>query len=349
VKPRSPTLNQAIDAFFEYKDIRLAPTSIKAYEHDFHAIGALLGDADVMTVDQIDGQRLRRAFSAYKKHGRNGKERSDATVERAYSTWRAFFDFLVLDGYIEGSIKGSPMAAVLRPKIIKRPPKPLDNWEEMVPSLLKQLAAGCRKGRNPWPELDVAVFATLLATGLRASEFLSLNVGSFEGQRGAQLVRVVGKGSKRRTVPTEEELDDVLGAYMSTRREHYPLWKPKPKDPLFIRIDPKPTGKTGGQRMTTDHLAYLIKTGLKSAGFEDRRHPGTMAHALRHTYATSLAAAGVRVDVLRDLLGHSSVETTQGYIQVLARDQREGAAKNPFYVAMRKELTEETDDNPGIA
>ena len=60
-----------------------------------------------------------------------------------------------------------------------------------------------------------------------------------------------------------------------------------------------------------------------------------MIHAFRHTYGSVMAASGIRVESLRKLMGHDSISTTQGYIDTLARDERESAAKNTVYAALK--------------
>lgn len=344
---QSPTVAEAIDLFFHYRGTqKLAKNTVKAYHQDFAGIlealdeiGEVNGDVEELTVDKLTGQLLRNAFSAFAEGGKKPEGRSKATIERAHSSWRSFFDFLVIDGYVAGS----PMALVLRPHVPERQPMPLRDWDDpsMITDMLRKLRAGCRRNRTPWPELDVAVFATLLATGTRQEEFLSLNIGSFEGLYGEQVVRVLGKGDKWRSIPVESSLDDLLAPYLESRRARYPLWEPKPKDPLWVGIEREPKGKEGGLRMTHNQLYYLVSTGLRDSGNSNRRMPGTMAHAFRHTYGTTLASANVPINSIKNLMGHASINTSQGYIQSLARDEREGASKNPVYGAIGAVLQED--------
>lgn len=320
---------EARDAFFDWlKPAKRSPNTLKAYRCDLDMISALLGSNKPLQVADLTRDRMRRAFGIY------AETRSGSTISRVQGTWSKFFDFLVADGILEGN----PMAAVPRPKRDRRQPKPLAGWDEDLDyKLLRALKDGCRKGRHPWPELDVAVVAMLFATGVRAAELLSLNIGSVEGRPPKQVVRVrSGKGKRDRAIAIGPELDEILGNYLESRRERYPIWKPKGTDPLFVANRPAKEGRSGGARLTYGQLQHLLETGLESAGFGNRRQPGTLAHAFRHTFGTVLAANGARVTVIRELMGHESLNTTQGYIDSVGRDQRDDAALNTVYAALAK-------------
>lgn len=330
--------SEARDAFFDW----LAPAkrsrnTLDAYRSDLDTVADIIagkGDPDRIEVAELTRDLMRRAFGAY------AAPRAKATITRCHGTWRQFFDFLVAEGHLEGN----PMAAVTRPKREHRQPKPLQGWDEGLDhKLLLALKDGCRKGRHPWPELDVAIVGTLFATGLRAGELLALNVSSVEGRPPDQVVRVRGgKGKKDRAIAVSEELDFVLGIYLESRRERYSTWKPKGSDPLFVAAKPGEP-KTGGGRMTYGQLSYLLDSALTSAGFGDRRAEGTLAHAFRHTFGTVLASEGARILDIRDLMGHSTLTTTQGYIDSVGREQRDAAARNTVYSALGKIYADDED------
>jgi integrase/recombinase XerD len=247
-----------------------------------------------------------------------------------HSTWRQFFDFLVSDGLVDGS----PMAAINRPKSDERKPKPLEGWDEdTVGRLLKSVMNGERGGRFPWPELDLALVSMLLATGVRRSELLAMNVNALEGTPGQQVIRVIGKGAKPRTIPVEAEIDMILGRYLESRKARFVGWRPRSTDPLFV--SPRPVAaneqRKGGERLSEMQLHYILDQSLIAAGMGNRRQKGAMAHAFRHTYGTTLAADGAPVAAIRKLMGHSSINTSQGYIDSLAREERDVAARNRVY------------------
>jgi integrase/recombinase XerD len=324
------SLDQAVDSFFAWLSPRkLSAASTRAYKQDIVVISRCIAHAATkqtqqLTLTDLSKANMRSAFGEF------AEEHSKASILRAHSTWRQFFDFLVADGIVDGS----PMAAINRPKGDERSPKPLDGWDEdTVHRLLTSLANGERKGRYIWPELDLAVVTMLLATGVRASELLAMNVGSVEGRPGEQVIRVVGKGAKPRTIPVEAEIDTILGRYLEARKARFPGWKPKDKDPLFVSAKAVPGTElhNGGNRLTDRQLHYMLEQCLAAAGLSNRRHVGAMAHAFRHTYGTTLAADGAPVAAIRKLMGHSSINTSQGYIDSLAREERQVAARNRVY------------------
>ena len=88
--------------------------------------------------------------------------------------------------------------------------------------------------------------------------------------------------------------------------------------------------------MNASQLHYAFEQMLATAGLSNKRMEGAMAHAFRHTYGTTLAADGAPVSAIRKLMGHSSINTSQGYIDSLAREEREVAAKNRVYDVLDK-------------
>jgi integrase len=87
--------------------------------------------------------------------------------------------------------------------------------------LLATAAQRDRRGRNPWPERDLALVGTFCVTGIREGEAVALTMGSLEGTPGARRLQVVGKGGKTRAIPVEGGLEEVLEAYLATRRAHF--------------------------------------------------------------------------------------------------------------------------------
>jgi|GEM_PF-4133420 len=356
------TFDEAVDRFVEDLTIRkVSPRTVTAYRTDLRVIGALLGPHDgPWTVSELSGKVLHKAFAIH------AATHAPASVSRARSTWSALFDLLVRDG----TLAGSPIAAVPMPRLRAREPKPLAGWDtDTVVELITFVLTDCRPGRAVWPELDRVVVCLLLGTGLRASELLGLNLGSRETAQGDASVRVLGKGGKPRTVPTPPPLPELMADYEASRAIRFPGWKPALSHPLLVGPPPRSGGRSGqaprsggrsgqaprsggrsgqgtqasdrtstragGRRLTTGQLDYLLRQVLAAAGLASRRPAGANAHAFRHTYGTLLAAEGTPVADLRGLMGHASLATTQGYIDSVARDRQAAAASNPALRHMR--------------
>jgi integrase/recombinase XerD len=204
----------------------------------------------------------------------------------------------------------------------RRTPKPLQG-EDAPGQLLSTTAAGTRRARYPWPERDLAFLATALLAGLRLSELLSLSLGSIDGRPGERRINVMGKGRKERTVPIEEPLQELIDTYMATRRERFPGVKLTPKSPLFV--------DRRGDRLKRGGAYYLVERSYQAAGLTNRVPAGAMVHALRHTYATRLAEDGASATEIQALLGHESLNTSQGYIDATANATRQAARANRTY------------------
>jgi integrase/recombinase XerD len=211
---------------------------------------------------------LRRAFAGF------SEGYAAASIARAWTAWDQFFGFLLA----EDVVVENPMAAVAKPKVPRRQPKALQG-EGTPEQLLRSLAAGKRQDPGAWPERDLAFVATALLTGLRLSELLSLDMGSFDEREGERRLQVTGKGSKVRFVPVEAPLEAVISNYLVTRQARFPTDKLGPSFPLFVdrhgeRLQPSsgprrgPTGLTrcSGRSRRRAEAAPVASPGAASVG-----------------------------------------------------------------------------------
>lgn len=315
------SLNQLFEEFrVARRSAKPSPHSERAARSDFAAIHGRLQEnlgTDDPVLDEVTAKALRLAFAGF------AVDHSAASIARAWSTWNQFFAFLVA----EELVPGNPMGAVARPKTPRRTPKPLQG-DDAPEVLLQTTAAGTRAARFPWPERDLAFLATSLLTGLRLSELLALNLGSIDGRAGERRIKVMGKGRRERTVPFEEPLYAILGRYLATRNERFPGVKLGPKAPLFV--------DRRGSRMREGAARYLVQTSLSHAGLGARVPRGASVHALRHTFATRLAEDGASATEIQALLGHESLNTSQGYIDATANATRQAARSNRTYQALHR-------------
>ena len=217
------------------------------------------------------------------------------------------------------------MAAVDKPRVPKSRPKAIVG-DDSVDRLIRAASQGRQGARDPWPERDFAVVVTLLTCGLRLSELLDLTITSLDGPAGDRVIGVRGKGNKERTVPLEPEVEEILVAYIESRLRRFP-GRIHSDDALFVGNDGKPM-KRGG-------LQYLIDQLYREAGIRTKVPAGALVHALRHTFATSLARNGASGTELQRLLGHESLATTQRYVDATAREVRAAARSNDAYRSLR--------------
>lgn len=297
-----------------------SPHTVAAYRRDLVGVAGCAArvsgvDPGGLVLSDLTSRVLREAFADF------GEERAASSVVRAWSTWNGFFGFWVA----EQVVAGNPMSAVPRPRVRPSTPKPLMG-EDTPERLLEALARGARRARDPWPERDLAVLALALLTGMRSAEMLSLRVDSLGGRSGERRIRVVGKGGGERVLPIEVPLEVLLEGYLESRRVRFGVVQGG--DPLLV--------DNRGEGLRRGGLQYLVKQCYRHAGVHDRVARGTLVHALRHTFATRLAEDGASVTEIMHLLGHASVTSSQAYIEVTARAQREAAGSNRTYGVLRR-------------
>ncbi len=329
--PATGELAVAIDEFFLARAPRKhSPNTLAAYRRDLDAIVGELAiatgrPAGELAIDDLGIPNLRRAFAAI-------AHQSAATIARTWSTWNQLFTFLVA----EGTVAGNPMAAVDKPRVPKSRPKAITG-DDSVQRLLRVAARGRSGARDPWPERDFAVITTLLTCGLRLSELLDLTVRSIDGPSGERVIGVRGKGNKERTVPLEPEVEAVIERYLGSRARRFPGRLPADA-PLFVAND--------GEGMRRGALHYLVEQLYREAGIRTRVPAGALVHALRHTFATSLARNGASGTELQMLLGHESLATTQRYVDATARETRAAARSNDAYRALATIRVDEPGGEP---
>jgi site-specific recombinase XerD len=247
------------------------------------------------------------------------------SVRRLLSTWRGFGRHLVASGYLAAN----PLDGIEGPKRPEWLPKALEFAE------LERIAASAgsadRRARDPWPERDSALFAVFAGAGVRIAEAISMTVGSVEAAERSPRLRVLGKGNKPRVVPVGPEVVETIGAYLATRTDR--VGRHSPTDPLFLR-------KVRGEHVPFNRQAMdaLVAGWYRRAGVTPP--PGSLAHALRHTYATMLVDAGASLPEVQRLLGHVDLSTTQVYLKVAGRGLEEAALSNPARALIRRQPRE---------
>ena len=312
---REPVVDLIEEFFLARRPKKHSEHTLAAYRRDLSSV--LAQAADVLGVDpadvkigDLDVRTLRRAFARI-------SHQSAATISRTWSTWNQLFTFLVADGILAGN----PMAAVEKPRVPKSRPKSITG-DDSVERLLHVAAAGRKNARNPWPERDLAVIVTLVTCGLRLSELLDLTMRSIDGPEDERVLAVRGKGNKERTVPLEPEVETIITSYTLSRLRRFP-GRIAADAPLFV--------DNRGEAMKRGALQYMVEQLYREAGIRSRVPSGALVHALRHTFATSLARNGASGTELQRLLGHESLATTQRYVDATAREVRQAARSNDAY------------------
>jgi integrase/recombinase XerC/integrase/recombinase XerD len=202
---------------------------------------------------------------------------------------RAFFRTLVE----HGELRANPADLLAAPKLPQRLPRTLKAAD--VAALLERIPA-----TTPLELRDRALFELAYSCGLRAEELVNLDVGSVEPD--SEQVRVEGKGAKTRFVPIGEPALRAVGRYLERGRPALAGVTGEPA--LFL--------SKSGRRLSTSDVRRRLRVWARHASTQGAVHP----HALRHSFATHLLEGGADLRAIQELLGHSSISTTQVYTRV---------------------------------
>jgi len=214
---------------------------------------------------------------------------SSATVGRKLAAIGAFYDALLRAGEVEAN----PAELVASPKRGSKLPRVLDG--DQVASLLDRIPA-----RTPLEIRDRAMFELAYSCGLRAEELVNLDLGSLDFE--SEQLRVEGKGSKTRLVPVGEPAQEALRRYLDGGR---PALRARDEEPALLL-------SKSGRRLHTSDVRRRLQLWVRQAAIAG----GVTPHSLRHSFATHLLQGGADLRSIQELLGHSSVSTTQVYTTV---------------------------------
>lgn len=269
-----------------------SPLTVDAYARDLEFFASFLAgepvlDAEgnrkawpqLLTATQSDIRRFIQELIGRRKY-------EVVAVRRKLSALRSFYKYLKY----EGMRPDNPAADIPAPKAPKTIPKVLPQ-----PEVSKLLAAE-RADWTPFQRLRAnAIMELLYGSGIRRAEVARIDVHDVNLRD--RTINIMGKGSKERIVIINKTTVDAIQRYLGVR--------PRTDEPaLFVGVS--------GKRLTPRHVWYIFKQIHKISGLEMKATP----HTLRHSFATHLLQNGVDLIVIKELLGHESVATTQIYTNV---------------------------------
>jgi integrase/recombinase XerC len=218
--------------------------------------------------------------------GLKDKELSAKSINRKISSLKSFFKYHLKIGNIDVT----PMAKVISPKIPSR--LPVFIKEEDTIKLINAL----EQSTEDWKSLNARILISIFyATGMRLSELINLREKQVDFSNSQ--IKVLGKGNKERIIPVSKEIVQMIKDYQQLKKKEFE----HTEDTLLV------TEK--GKKIYPKYAYLLVNKLLGQASTLDKKSP----HVLRHTFATHLMNNGADLNAVKELLGHSSLASTQVY------------------------------------
>ena len=286
------SLQEKIVSYLEYCQYRknLDQKTLKAYKIDLHQY------YEFICCDEPTKDKLQKYVTELHKKFK------EKTIKRKIASIKAFYNYLEEEDLISVNpfrlLKVKFKEHVILPRIIPREEiEKLLNFMYSYLNVNDSLCHTCLR--------DIAVVEMFFATGARVYEISNLRSDSINLNSG--LIRIMGKGGKERYV----QIGNIT--VLNMLRKYYEVYKEKIKKSGYFFVTSRDT------RYTEQSMRLMLKKYTKLAGIDRHITP----HMFRHSFATFLIEEGVDVSCVQQILGHSSIKTTQIYIHVAARKQAE--------------------------
>lgn len=263
--------------------------TLEAYERDIDDFIAFLNEEGITSFEHTDRIVVMNYIASLRQRNGVSGAMKNTSIARKLSSLRSFYRYL--NEFI--GIQENPFLYVKGPKISRRIPEFLfyDEMELFLSSFDLQKDVDLR---------NRALFEMMYACGLRVSEIVTLRLEDIDFID--QVVHITGKGDKQRIVPFYDMAKEILLHYIEEVREK---WIQKEKHSIVF-INQR------GKGLTTRGVQYLMQKQADALNMSIHIHP----HMFRHSFATHLLDNGADLRLVQELLGHSSLSTTQIYVHV---------------------------------
>ena len=263
----------------------LAANSVLAYENDVKKLEDFARARNLET-ETITYTHLKEFVKELYDLGLSARSQA-----RIISGVKQFFQYLLMDQEIDKD----PSNLLEMPKIGRMLPEVLSIQE--IDLLIDTIDLSSKEGHR-----NKAILETLYSCGLRVSELVHLKFEDIFFNEG--FIRVIGKGNKQRLVPVSASVEKEIGIYSENIRNHQEI---KPGNESYVFLNRR------GAKLTRVMIFTIIKNLAAKAGIEKNISP----HTFRHSFATELLRQGTDIRAIQELLGHTSIETTQIYTHVV--------------------------------
>jgi integrase/recombinase XerC len=311
-------MKAAVPKFLLYlRSVRNAsPNTLRSYEIDLRQFQSYISPPDTppISLKDIDHRLIREYLGHLHDH-----ELQKSSMARKLAALRSFLKFCAR----EGLVRENAARLVATPKLPKRIPSILsaEEMNDFLDRLATVETARPKRRGSRGPEAaqessklllqrDRAILELLYASGLRVSELTGLNVDDIN--RKELMLRVIGKGNKERIIPYGSKAEESLQRYWPIRAKllaHFGSGA----DARAVFLNHL------GHRVSSRSVARIVRKYVRLMNVNWDLHP----HSLRHAFATHLLADGADLRAIQELLGHSSLSTTQRYTHASIRQLME--------------------------
>lgn len=295
----SDWFSDVVKKFVTYLEIEKnrSPNTVRTYKTDLELFLEFASATGIKNLDSLELNTFRLWLADQKKKGS-----SNSTISRRSSTVRVFSTW----AFQKGLIKTDPAVRLISPKVNRTLPNVLAQKQA---SNLMQTASNLDDEENSVTirMRDHAVLEVLYSSGIRVSELTGLDIKDLDFTRCT--MRVIGKGNKERVVPFGQPAKEAIQTYLTKARAE--LANEKSGNALFLG--------TRGKRLDTRQVRRILTNAIARVEGLVNVSP----HDLRHSAATHMLEGGADLRIVQELLGHSSLATTQKYTHVTIERLRE--------------------------
>lgn len=283
------TISDIITDFLEYiqKEKQFSSHTVAAYKRDLDQFLAFVktaaADASLETAME---KRLLRSFS-FSLGDRLLKPRS---IARKVATLKSFSKFCLRRGLLDTN----PAKLISAPKLDRPLPSFITQRQAQALNAVDKPSVQSAPVNDVQHLRNTAIVELFYGSGIRLSELHALNAGTIDVR--SMTMRILGKGNKQRIVPLTMQAISLIRDYLSRRKPVFGA-----DAPLFA--NPR------GQRLSRRHIERIVTAQLSKVSQQKKKSP----HVLRHSFATHLLDGGADIRAIKELLGHSSLSTTQVY------------------------------------
>lgn len=290
--------SKTLEKFLDYLKIEKnrSDNTIRSYQTDIELLFEFLTSRGLSSFHEIQTEFIKEWIVSLKKNNI-----SNTTISRRISSIKVFFNFLVKNNLIEIN----PTLKIIAPKLNKVLPNILG--QKQAEQLLTQAAIYEVEEESQEVRIrDYAILEVLYSTGIRVSELVGLDVEDINFSN--LTLKVLGKGKKERFVPFGIPAREAIDKYLKDSRNSF---NDKNSQALFLGLR--------GKRLNVRQVRRILNKAMDQIENSKEVSP----HDLRHSAATHMLEAGADLRIVQELLGHSSLATTQKYTHVTIERLRE--------------------------